>query len=122
MPYFMWYITIIVLDAIDYIGNTLINLTNNSDVLFKINPVSVELTKYISNESVFMLKWNMFVDVFKEISFFIYFQITINLLIIYSFFYNFWIDTLFTDTSVKWRKISNTNAFPRFKKSMKFFF
>lgn len=115
----MWYITILILDSLDYIGNNLIKSTNHTDVLFSFNLNNNDLIANAANSGNFIDKLNLFVNVFKEISFFIYFQIIINLLIMYSFFYNFWIDTLFTNDSVKYRKMSNQLNFYRFKKKFK---
>ena len=115
----MWYITIFILDTLDYIGNNLIKLTSSNDVLFSFNFNNHELTTNIINSTNFIDKLNLFTNVFKEISFFIYFQIIVNLLIMYSFFYNFWIDTLFTNNEVKYRKMSNQLNFYRFKKKIR---
>ena len=103
----MWYITTKLFDLIDFLN--IITLTNYSKTQFLL-----EINENSSNNYLAYLKlyenntYNYltnFRDIFSEFSIFIIFQIIINLLIVYSFFYNFWIDYLHQDKTISTVKL-----------------
>ena len=87
----MWYITIKIYNLTDLLNLLLLNQYSTNEYLFQINNYSkstckIHLNIYDNSNfyNFYLFKFN-----FNELYYFILFQTIINLLILYSFFYNF---------------------------------
>ena len=87
----MWYITIKIYNLADLLNLQLANNYSNCEYLFQINNFNkfnykLYLNVYVNNN---FYTFDFFKFNFGEFYYFLLFQIIINLLILYSFFYNF---------------------------------
>ena len=87
----MWYITTKLFDLVDFLNITTLTNYNETEFLLEIyensNNNYLAYLKLYENDTYNYL--TNFRDIFNEFSIFIIFQIIINLLVLYSFFYNF---------------------------------